>query len=104
MKDEDKTYENERNHVNQAIKTVLSPLTHARNVASAAIFNKRGPNDLEEQIDMLTKQKEYMQKKCREAGAAILDLEHQVNELKRDNSLLAMDVATITNRLRDAGL
>ena len=103
MKDEDKTYENERNHVNQTIKTVLSPLTHARNVASAAIFNKRGPNDLEEQIDMLTKQKEYMQKKCREAGAAILDLESQVNELKRDNSLLAMDVATLTNRLRDAG-
>ena len=24
--------------------------------------NKRGPNDLEEQIDMLTKQKEYLQK------------------------------------------
>ena len=104
MKDEDKTYENERSHVNQAIKTVLSPITHAKNVASAAIFNKRGPNDLEEQIDMLTKQKEYMQKKCREAGAAILDLESQVNELKRDNSLLAMDVATLTNRLRDAGL
>ena len=103
MKDEDKTYENERNHVNQTIKTVLSPLTHARNVASAAVFNQKEPNDLEEQIAMLTKQKEYMQKKCREAGAAILDLEHQVNELKRDNSLLAMDVATLTNRLRDAG-
>jgi hypothetical protein len=103
MKDEDKTYENERSHVNQAIKTVLSPITHARNVASAAIFNKRGPNDLEEQIDMLTKQKEYMQKKCREAGAAILDLEQQVKDLKRDNTLLAMDVATLTNRLREAG-
>tara|TARA_R100000541_G_scaffold7406_1_gene15016 strand:- start:81 stop:311 length:231 start_codon:yes stop_codon:yes gene_type:complete len=44
----------------------------------------RGPNDLEEQIDMLTKQKEYMQKKCREAGAAILDLEFKVQTLKKD--------------------
>ena len=44
----------------------------------------RGPNDLEEQIDMLTKQKKYMQKKCREAGAAILDLEFKVQALKKD--------------------
>ena len=44
----------------------------------------RGPNDLEEQIDMLTKQKKYMQKKCREAGAAILDLEFKVQTLKKD--------------------
>ena len=44
----------------------------------------RGPNDLEEQIDMLTKQKEYMQKKCREAGAAILDLEFKVQTLEKD--------------------
>ena len=44
----------------------------------------RGPNDLEEQIDMLTKQKEYLQKKCREAGANILSLEHQVQSLKKD--------------------
>jgi len=33
---------------------------------------------------MLTKQKEYMQKKCREAGAAILDLEFKVQTLKKD--------------------
>ena len=82
MKDEDKTYENEVKH----------------------LIDDRGQNDLTLQVDMLTKQKEYMQKKCREAGAAILDLEHQINELKRDNSLLAMDVATLTNRLRDEGL
>jgi len=87
MKDEDKTYENEVKHL----------------IASTQIDDK-GQNDLTLQVDMLTKQKEYMQKKCREAGAAILDLEHQVNELKRDNSLLAIDVATLTNRLRDAGL
>ena len=44
--------------------------------------NNRGPNDLEqlleqrqEEIDMLKKQKEYMQKKCREAGAAVLKQE-----------------------------
>ena len=46
--------------------------------------NKRGPNDLEEQIDMLTKQKEYMQKKCREAGEAILKLQAVNNVLKND--------------------
>ena len=44
----------------------------------------RVPNDLEEKIDMLTKQKEYMQKKCREAGAAILDLEFKVKTLTED--------------------
>ena len=44
----------------------------------------RGPNDLEEQIDMLTKQKELLQKKCREAGANILSLEHQVQSLEKD--------------------
>jgi len=46
--------------------------------------NERGPNDLEEQIDMLTKQKEYMQKKCREAGEAILKLQAVNNVLKND--------------------
>ena len=46
--------------------------------------NDKGPNDLEEQIDMLTKQKELLQKKCREAGAAILDLEFKVQILTKD--------------------
>ena len=51
----------------------------------------RGPNDLEqlleqreEEIKVLNKQKEYMQKKCREAGAAILDLEFKVQTLTKD--------------------
>ena len=56
-----------------------------------------GKLDLIKQIEDLTKQKEFLQDKCRQAGA-------DINELKRDNSLLAMDVATLTNRLRDAGL
>ena len=46
--------------------------------------NKRGPNDLEEQIDMLTKQKEYLQKKCREAGVAILKQEARYIELEKE--------------------
>ena len=57
----------------------------------------RGKLDLTRQIEDLTKQKEFLQFKCRQAG-------EQIKELKRDNSLLAMDVATITNRLWDAGL
>ena len=34
--------------------------------------NKRGPNDLEEKIDMLTKQVKFLQGKCKQAGAAII--------------------------------
>ena len=49
--------------------------------------NKRGPNDLEEQIDMLTKQKEYLQKKCREAGEKYNSLEKEYDKVceERDN-------------------
>ena len=46
--------------------------------------NKRGPNDLEEQIDMLTKQKEYLQKKCRQAGEAILKQEGKYLSLEKE--------------------
>ena len=47
----------------------------------------RGPNDLEEQIDMLTKQKEYLQKKCREAGEKYNSLEKEYDKVceERDN-------------------
>ena len=46
--------------------------------------NKRGPNDLEEQIDMLTKQKEYLQKKCKQAGIAILKQEDRYKSLEKE--------------------
>ena len=46
--------------------------------------SKRGPNDLEEQIDMLTKQKELLQKKCRQAGEAILKQENKYVELEKE--------------------
>jgi len=44
----------------------------------------KGPNDLEEQIDMLTKQKEYMQRKCREAGEAIIKQEGKYAALTKE--------------------
>ena len=44
----------------------------------------RGPNDLEEQIAMLKKQKEYMQKKCRQAGEAILKQEARYHALEKE--------------------
>ena len=48
------------------------------------IEEDRGSGDLTLQIEMLTKQKEYMQSKCREAGAAILDLEFKIQTLEKD--------------------
>ncbi len=54
----------------------------------------RGSLDLTRQIDMLKKQKEFLQEKCRQAG-------RDIRELKRDNTLLSYDVATLTNRIKD---
>jgi len=51
----------------------------------------RGPNDLEqlieqrnEEIDMLKKQKEYMQMKCRQAGEAVLKQEARYHSLEKE--------------------
>ena len=46
--------------------------------------SERGPNDLEEQIDMLTKQKELLQKKCRQAGEAIIKQEGKYLSLENE--------------------
>jgi cell division protein FtsB len=46
-------------------------------------MSDRGPNDLEQQIEDLTKQKEYLQKQCRKAGGAILDQEIQLQDLRK---------------------
>ena len=47
-------------------------------------MSDRGPNDLEQQIEDLKKQKEYLQKQCRKAGGAILDQELQLQDLKKE--------------------
>ena len=46
------------------------------------------------QIEDLTKQKQFLQDKCRQAG-------QDIKELKRDNTLLSYDVATLTNRIKE---
>ena len=53
--------------------------------------NKRGPDDLEklleqrqEEVDMLKKQKEYMQMKCRQAGEAIIKLQGKYVALEKE--------------------
>ena len=54
----------------------------------------RGKLDLTRQIEDLTKKKEFLQSKCRQAGA-------EINDLKRDNIILSDDVATLTNRIQE---
>ena len=58
-------------------------------------INKRGPNDLEENIDKLKKQVKFLQGKCREAGTAIIaqatkikTLEHEIDRLAEENTNL----------------
>ena len=64
------------------------------------IKNDRGPNDLENQIDMLTKQKEYLQKKCREAGEVILKQENKYAELEKEYDKVCEERDNITTMLR----
>ena len=54
----------------------------------------RGKLDLTRQIEDLTKQKEFLQAKCRQAG-------QEIRELIRDNTLLSYDVATLTDRIKE---
>ncbi len=44
------------------------------------------------QIEELTKQKEFLQAKCRQAGA-------EINELKKDNKKLAKEVSDYIDRM-----
>ena len=46
---------------------------------------KRGPNDLEERIEQLMKQKEILKSACKKAGA-------RIEELERDREILIKDI------------
>ena len=52
------------------------------------IKEDRGPNDLEVKIEMLTKQKEYLQSKCREAGDKLNSLTREFDKVVEENTNL----------------
>ena len=51
----------------------------------------RGPNDLEERIEQLEKQKELLKFHCKKAGARIKELEDDREILKQDIDRLSED-------------
>ena len=77
---------------------------------------KRGPNDLEERIEQLMKQKEILKSACKKAGARIGELEGElaivkgigmnspemraakarIEELERDREILKEDIDRLT--------
>ena len=63
-------------------------------------MTEKGPNDLEETIDKLKKQVEFLQGKCRQAGAAILDQEVTISGLKKEIDRLSEANTNLTVLLK----
>ncbi len=59
-------------------------------------MTEKGPNDLEETISKLKKQIEFLQGKCRQAGAAILDQEVIISGLKKEIDRLSEENTNLT--------
>ena len=60
----------------------------------------KGPNDLEETINKQKKQIEFLQGKCRQAGAAILDQEVTIGGLKKEIDRLSEENSNLTVLLK----
>ena len=60
----------------------------------------KGPNDLEETIAKLKKQIEFLQGKCRQAGAAILDQEVTISGLTKEIDRLDEENTNLTVLLK----
>jgi GTP1/Obg family GTP-binding protein len=95
---EDLTYENEMNKV----KASLSDVEDAKKEADKLMINK--VTEYENKISSLKNLEEIHRKNNGDLRIHIHKLEKEIVELKRDNQLLSDDQATLTNRLRDAGL
>ena len=64
-------------------------------------MTEKGPNDLEETIDKQKKQIEFLQGKCRQAGAAILDQEVIISGLKKEIDRLAEENSNLMTMIGD---
>jgi cell division protein FtsB len=63
------------------------------------LINPKGSHDLEQRIEDLTKQKEFLQSACRRAGAENKELKDTIQKLEKIAALTREDVLS---RLRDA--
>ena len=63
-------------------------------------MTEKGPNDLEETINKQKKQIEFLQGKCRQAGAAILDQEVIIGGLKKEIDRLDEENTNLTVLLK----
>ena len=63
-------------------------------------MSDKGPNDLEETISKQKKQIEFLQGKCRQAGAAILDQEVTISGLKKEIDRVAEENSNLTVLLK----
>tara|TARA_R100001129_G_scaffold51223_1_gene35442 strand:+ start:83 stop:295 length:213 start_codon:yes stop_codon:yes gene_type:complete len=63
-------------------------------------MTEKGPNDLEETIAKQKKQVEFLQGKCRQAGAAILDQEVIISGLKKEIDRLSEENTNLTVLLK----
>ena len=63
-------------------------------------MTEKGPNDLEETINKQKKLIEFLQCKCRQAGAAILDQEVIISGLKKEIDRLSEENTNLTVLLK----
>tara|TARA_R100001594_G_scaffold139353_1_gene183708 strand:+ start:125 stop:343 length:219 start_codon:yes stop_codon:yes gene_type:complete len=63
-------------------------------------INKRGPNDLEETIAKLKKQVEFLESKCRDAGAAIINQAAKIKNLEHELDRMAEENTNLTTMLK----